>query len=153
MVTYSAVQASNACIASSLAEGAVVVFVVGTSGIGEYTLKELAREIRKPRIYIMGRSQTSFDRITTECQEINREGQYIFVQGDISLLRNVDGLCKKVHDQEKATNIVFCSAGTLISGQSKSFSSHSLLPRPPSFFPGGGRRNMQQRANESLQKS
>ncbi len=67
MFTYSAVQASNACIASSLAEGAVAVFVGGTSGIGEYTLKELAREMHKPRIYIMGRSQTSSDRIAAEC--------------------------------------------------------------------------------------
>ncbi|OAA74595.1 NAD(P)-binding domain protein [Akanthomyces lecanii RCEF 1005] len=67
----------------------------------------------------MGRSQTSFDRIAAECKEINQKGRYIFVQGDISLLRNVDGLCKKVQDQEKAINIVFWSAGTLISGQTR----------------------------------
>ncbi len=127
MVAYSAVQASNARIASALPETIVAVFVGGTSGIGEYTLKELAGAARRPRIYIMGRSQSSFDRIAAECEEINREGRYIFVQGDLSLLRNVDGLCKKVQDQEKAINMVFWSAGSLISGYSKSISLSSPL--------------------------
>ncbi|KAJ6780495.1 hypothetical protein PWT90_02971 [Aphanocladium album] len=117
MVAYSAVQASNALVSSSLPEGLVAVFVGGTSGIGEYTLKELARQARKPRIYILGRSQSSFDRISAECKQINSEGQYTFVQGDLSLLRNVDGLCKQVQDKEKAINMLFWSAGTLISGK------------------------------------
>ncbi|OAA53197.1 NAD(P)-binding domain protein [Cordyceps fumosorosea ARSEF 2679] len=117
MVAYSVVRDSNMLIANSLPEGLVAVFVGGTSGIGEYTLKELARAARKPRIYILGRSQTSFDRIAADCKQINPEGRYSFVQGDISLLRNVDRLCHKVQEQESAINIVFWSAGTLISKQ------------------------------------
>ncbi|EGX94407.1 NAD(P)-binding domain [Cordyceps militaris CM01] len=117
MVAYSAVQASNAAIARWLPETVVAVFVGGTSGIGEYTLKELARAARKPRIYILGRSQSSFDRIAAECRQINPAGRYVFVQGDLSLLRNVDAVCKTVQGQEEAINIVFWSAGTLIRGQ------------------------------------
>lgn len=33
----------------------VGVFVGGTSGIGEFTLKAFARRIRRPTIYIIGR--------------------------------------------------------------------------------------------------
>ncbi|KAJ3486574.1 hypothetical protein NLG97_g6587 [Lecanicillium saksenae] len=117
MVAYSALQASNALISRALPENLVAVFVGGTSGIGEYTLKELISHVRKPRIYILGRSQSSFDRIAAESREINPEGQYTFVQGDLSLLRNVDGLCKQVQDKEKAINMLFWSAGTLIAGQ------------------------------------
>lgn len=141
MVTYSAVQTSNARIASCLPESVVAVFVGGTSGIGEYTLKELARAARKPRIYITGRSRTLFDRIAAECEAINRDGQYIFVQGDVSLLGYVDDLCQKVQDQEKAIDIVFWSAGTLISGQSPlldlspcSFKGLSFCPASQSFL-------------------
>ncbi|ATY60724.1 NAD(P)-binding domain [Cordyceps militaris] len=111
MVAYSAVQASNAAIARWLPETVVAVFVGGTSGIGEYTLKELARAARKPRIYILGRSQSSFDRIAAECRQINPAGRYVFVQGDLN------AVCKTVQGREEAINIVFWSAGTLIRGQ------------------------------------
>lgn len=130
MVHYSTVKSSNASIASSLRSGLVAVFVGGTSGIGKYTLKELARQAKKPRIYVIGRSQEAWDHIEAECKQINSEGQYVFVQGDMSLLRNVDGLCKQILDKEKAINILFWSAGTLIRGQSKSPTSQPA----PSIF-------------------
>jgi hypothetical protein len=43
MVSLTAVQASNSCIASSLPLGLVAIFVGATSGIGEYTLKQFAK--------------------------------------------------------------------------------------------------------------
>ena len=116
MVHNSTVKSSNASIASSLPSEVVAVFVGGTSGIGKYTLKELARQAKKPRIYEIGRSQEAWDHIEAECTQINSEGQYVFIEGDMSLLRNVDGLCKQILDKGKAINILFWSAGTLIRG-------------------------------------
>ncbi|XWW97590.1 hypothetical protein V2A60_005574 [Cordyceps javanica] len=70
-----------------LPETVVAVFVGGTSGIGEYTLKEFTRAVRRPRIYV--------DRIVVQRRQVNPDGLLTFVQGDISHLRNVDALCKK----------------------------------------------------------
>ncbi|TQV94534.1 NAD(P)-binding domain [Cordyceps javanica] len=97
----------------------VAVFVGGTSGIGEYTLKEFTRAVRRPRIYV--------DRIVVQRRQVNPDGLLTFVQGDISHLRNVDALCKKVQDQEKAITIGFWSAGSLTSGQSKSVYSRTRI--------------------------
>jgi NADP-dependent 3-hydroxy acid dehydrogenase YdfG len=106
MVSLTAVQASNACIPTTLPSGLVAVFVGATSGIGEYTLKELARFARQPRIYNIGRSQQASDRIAVECKK---------------LIRTVDAVCEQIQAKEKVVNILFLSAGTLVSGVSTYF--------------------------------
>jgi NAD(P)-dependent dehydrogenase (short-subunit alcohol dehydrogenase family) len=118
MVSLAAVQASNAPIPTALPPGLVAVFVGGTSGIGEYTLKEFARFARKPRIYNIGRSQEASDRIAVEVKELNANAQYTFIQADVSLIRTVDAVCDQIKSQEKAINILFMSAGTLVMGTS-----------------------------------
>jgi NADP-dependent 3-hydroxy acid dehydrogenase YdfG len=119
MVSLTAVQASNACIPTTLPSGLVAVFVGATSGIGEYTLKEFARFARQPRIYNIGRSQQASDRIAVECKKLNADAQYTFIQADVSLIRSVDAVCEQIQAKEKTVNILFLSAGTLVSGVSK----------------------------------
>ncbi|KAE9366372.1 hypothetical protein N431DRAFT_549262 [Stipitochalara longipes BDJ] len=104
MVSLTVVKASNACIPTTLPPGLVAIFVGGTSGIGEYTLKEFARLAREPRIY------------NIECNELNAKVQYTFIQADISLIRSVNAVCEQIQAKEKAVNILFLSAGTLVSG-------------------------------------
>jgi NAD(P)-dependent dehydrogenase (short-subunit alcohol dehydrogenase family) len=116
MVSLAAVQASNACIPTTLPPGLVAIFIGGTSGIGEYTLKEFARLARQPRIYNIGRSRQASDRIAVECKKLNADAQYTFIQADVSLIRSVDAVCKQIRAQEKVVNILFLSAGTLTSG-------------------------------------
>ncbi|KAN0090007.1 hypothetical protein V8E51_018586 [Hyaloscypha variabilis] len=116
MVSLSVVQASNASIPTTLPSGLVAVFVGGTSGIGEYTLKEFARLSRQPRIYNVGRSQQASDRIAAECKKLNADVQYTFIQADVSLIRSVDAVCEQIRDKEKAINLLILSAGTLING-------------------------------------
>jgi len=118
MVSLSVVQASNASIPTTLPSGLVAVFVGGTSGIGEYTLKEFARLSHQPRIYNVGRSQQASDRIAAECKKLNADVQYTFIQADVSLIRSVDAVCEQVRDKEKAINLLILSAGTLINGVS-----------------------------------
>ncbi len=121
MVTLTAVQASNACIPTTVPSGLVAIFVGGTSGIGEYTLKEFARVARKPSIYNIGRSQEASDRIAFECKKLNVNAQYTFIQADVSLIRSVDAVCEQIQAKEKAVNILFLSAGTLVKGVSMYF--------------------------------
>lgn len=117
MVALSEVQSSNGRIASTLPARLVAVFIGGTSGIGEYTLKQFAKHAREPRIYIVGRSQEAADRITAECRKTNAEGQYLFIPADTSLIRNVDDVCQQIRSKEKTVNILFLSTGTLVSNK------------------------------------
>lgn len=119
MVSLDIVKESNARIAAELPAGLVAVFVGGTSGIGEYTLKELVKQANSPRVYNVGRSKESSARIEKECKALNPEAQYTFIPADISLIAQVDKVCDQIKAQEKAINMLFLSAGTLTKGQSK----------------------------------
>ena len=114
MVTFSSVQSSNSLIASTLPPNLVAVFVGATSGIGEATLKQFARHSRQPRAYFIGRSQDAGDRILAQCRALNSEGEYIFIQADVSLIRVVDEVCEEIQAKENAINILFLSAGVAI---------------------------------------
>ncbi|KAK7755841.1 hypothetical protein SLS62_002127 [Diatrype stigma] len=111
MVSLSAVLTSNSLIRSSLPPGLVAVFIGATSGIGEISVKTFAKYARKPRVYIVGRSQDAADRILAECASLNPEGQFSFTQADVSLIRGVDELCGKIKAKENSLNLLFLSAG------------------------------------------
>lgn len=111
MVSLSLIQSSNSLVSSTLPPGLVAIFVGATSGIGETTLKQFAKHAKKPRAYIIGRSQDAADRITDECKALNPEGEYIFVQADVSLILEVDRVCNEIKEKEEFVNILFLSAG------------------------------------------
>lgn len=113
MVPYPAILASNSRIPTALPPGLVAVFVGATSGIGEYTLRALAKHAKAPRVYFVGRSQEAGNRISADCQALNPDGEFIFMKSDVSLLRNVDTICQEIKRKEKAINLVCLSQGTL----------------------------------------
>ena len=112
MVSLTAVKASNELLATTLLN-LVAIFVGGTSGIGEYSLKSFAKHTRQPRVYFIGRSQEAGDRIKAECQKLNPGGEFIFMKSDTSLIRNVDAVCNEIKKKEKSINILFMTTGTL----------------------------------------
>lgn len=120
MVSLPDVQSSNAQIASTL-PGLVAVFVGATSGIGEYALKEFARHAQKPRVYFVGRSQEAADRIAEECRELNPDGEFSFIQADVSLLSSVDDVCRQIMNKEKTINLLFLTCGSALFGEGSSF--------------------------------
>lgn len=113
MVSYTEVKASNAKITADLPEGLVAVFVGATNGIGEYTLRQLAKHAKNPRVYLIGRSQEAGPRIAAECTKINQGGSFTFIKADTSLIRNVDQVCKDIKAKESSINLLFLSTGTL----------------------------------------
>lgn len=113
-------QLSNQRIASSLPEGLVAVFIGGTSGVGEYTVKALARYAVKPRVYLVGRSNEAADRIITECQKSNPGGHFEFLKADLSALKNVDEVSLLLREKESAINVLFQSQGSMGFDASKS---------------------------------
>lgn len=118
MVSFPSVQASNSRVSSTLPAHLVAVFVGATSGIGEYSVKAFAKDARQPRIYIIGRSEESADRIKVECKALNAEGEYHFIKADTSLIQNVDDVCWQIQNKEKAINLLFQTQGTLLFGTS-----------------------------------
>ncbi|OJJ42452.1 hypothetical protein ASPZODRAFT_170125 [Penicilliopsis zonata CBS 506.65] len=112
MVSLSQVIASNQRIAT-LPPGLVAVFVGGTSGVGEYTVKAFARYAVSPRVYIVGRSQEAADRIIAECQQTNPAGCFTFLPGDVSLLATVDEVCREIREKESAINLLVETQGTM----------------------------------------
>lgn len=133
MVNLTEVKASNARIRAILPSGLVAVFVGATSGIGETSMKQFAKQTLKPRIYFVGRSQEAGDRITGECKALNSEGQYTFIKADVSLLKIVDEVCREVRSKEQAVNLLFLSQGTLQTGASKLPVTSSPLHTLPSL--------------------
>jgi len=111
MVRLSIVKASNASIRKHLSPGFVAVFVGGTSGIGEATLKLLAKRAVKPRIYIVGRSADSGAKIVAECNALNSDGEFIFIQKDLTLLKAAADLCEEIKAKERFINLLFLSVG------------------------------------------
>lgn len=109
MVSLASVTESNSRL-STLPPGLVAVFIGGTAGIGEITLKKFAQYARQPRAYLVGRSQEAADRIIASCRDLNPDGQYTFIKADVSLLSNVDALCATIKAREKTINILFLSA-------------------------------------------
>jgi NADP-dependent 3-hydroxy acid dehydrogenase YdfG len=113
MVSLSQIQASNALISSTFPTRLVALFVGGTSGIGEITLKKFAQHSHQPRAYFVGRSQDAADRIVAECKTLNPGGEFIFVKADVSLIRVVDDVCKDIKAKEKVLNLLFLSQGVM----------------------------------------
>lgn len=120
MVNYAAVKASNALISDKLPPGLVAVFTGATSGIGEYTLLAFAKHAVKPRVYFVGRSREAADRIVSECKAVNPDGEFIFLQADASLIKNIDRVCDEIKAKEEKIDLLVMSQGTLSLTGSKS---------------------------------
>jgi NAD(P)-dependent dehydrogenase (short-subunit alcohol dehydrogenase family) len=126
MVSLSQIQASNTFISSTFPTRLVALFVGGTSGIGEITLKKFAQYSHQPRAYFIGRSHAAAERIVAECKTLNPGGEYIFVQADVSLIRVVDTVCDEIRAKEDILNLLFMSQGVMSMDRSGTicFNSH-----------------------------
>lgn len=84
----------------------VAVFVGGTSGIGENTIRALATIFpdngRGLRVYIVGRNADAAKKIIADCVRICALGQFRFVQAeDLSSLNDVDRVCSEITRSEE----------------------------------------------------
>ena len=109
MVKLQAIRAENSKLVNS--QSHVAVFVGGTSGIGEFTLRALvSSHLAKGNglcIYIVGRNAEAAKKIISDCTAKCPEGQYRFVQAmDLSLLQNVDKVAAEIiqHQQQNISD-------------------------------------------------
>jgi NAD(P)-dependent dehydrogenase (short-subunit alcohol dehydrogenase family) len=103
MVQLSTVRAYNADLVKN--HHITAVFVGGTSGIGEYTMRALASTVgtsgRGLKAYIVGRNQRSADTIIADCRKMCPTGDFRFVKAnDLSLIKDVDRVCQEITSME-----------------------------------------------------
>ncbi|POS78249.1 hypothetical protein DHEL01_v203357 [Diaporthe helianthi] len=112
MVSYPEIQASNALINDAKAPR-VAVFVGGTSGIGQLTIKALVATGASIRVYLVGR-KSSEERSRSFIQELritNPKAEVIWVEGEISLLAETKRVCEVIRRNEARVDLLFLSAG------------------------------------------
>lgn len=113
---------------SNYPPGLVSLFAGATQGIGFATLKALAKHLPAPTVYIVGRSQEKFQEHLQELSKLNPEGTFEFLEGDVSLLKEVDRLTKEVLKREKKLDLLVLSQGALELGERKCKSPMHALP-------------------------
>ncbi|SMR57204.1 unnamed protein product [Zymoseptoria tritici ST99CH_1E4] len=89
----------------------VGVFIGGTNGIGESTAKEFFIRTASPKAYIVGRNRERGERLCKTLHGLNSEGTAIFIQADVSLLKNCDELCEDLKRREKKIHFLILTAG------------------------------------------
>jgi len=134
MAKLPAVIAANKLLTSKLL---VAVFIGGTSGIGEYTLRALCTSFAAHghsgsglRAYIVGRKPADGQKVLDECLELCPKASLSYVTvGDLSLLQDVDVACAEIvrreEAAEKAGDLAGCARVDLL----------VLTPSPQLFKP------------------
>lgn len=89
-------------------QSVTAVFVGGTSGIGEYSLRALASTHGTSghglRVYLVGRNEASAKKIIADCRKVCPSGEFHFVRAsDLASLREVDRVCKEIVSAEEAS--------------------------------------------------
>jgi len=112
MVTLEEVRGSNNTL-EALPPGLVAVFAGATAGIGLATLQQLARHANAPRCYIIGRSKDRAAHFIDKLKALNPMGTFIFIEGQFSLIADVDRMCEKIREYENHVDLVCMSPGYL----------------------------------------
>jgi NADP-dependent 3-hydroxy acid dehydrogenase YdfG len=111
MVSIKDVRLSNSNLTSK--PGTVVLSVGGTSGIGKGTLKLFVKHANAPKVYIVGRSKTKAAPLLEELETLNPKGTFIFLESEVSLIKNVDTICEEIKKNEKKVDLILLSTGFL----------------------------------------
>jgi len=112
MVSIKDVRASNATFEASK-DSLVALFVGATSGIGEGTLKQFAKNAFAPTIYIVGRSKTAAAPLLEHIRTSNPGATINFIETEISLIKNIDKATDEIKSKEKKLDLLFMSPGYL----------------------------------------
>ncbi|XXH02322.1 hypothetical protein Hte_008695 [Hypoxylon texense] len=105
MVKLDIVRSANAALADA-AKPFVAVIAGGTAGIGEFTVRAIAATFAGRgegvlRVYVVGRNEDAARDIIADCEAICPGGSFRFRKGDLSLLKEVDGICAGITEAER----------------------------------------------------
>lgn len=102
MVALSLVRESNLRLKSHQSGiNPVAVFVGATQGTGLSSLEQYAAHTVAPKIYIVARNEAVGARIIQDLKtQRNRDGEYIFLHTEVSLLESVEKACEELKRRE-----------------------------------------------------
>lgn len=120
MVQLDVVRACGEALVNN--QSVTAVFVGGTSGIGEYSLRALAAlhglSGHGLRVYLVGRNLTAADTIIADCKRACPVGIFNFIRtSDLASLREVDRVCKEIISAEEARVANLASIDLLVMSQ------------------------------------
>lgn len=75
---------------------ATAIFTGATQGSGLGTLRAFAKHISHPKAIIVGRSLERFQGELQNLKTINPSGEFIFVEGQVSLIESIDAISKQM---------------------------------------------------------
>lgn len=112
MVSHAEILASNALLNDTTAPR-VSVFVGGTSGIGQLTLRALAATGASIRVYLVGRksSADSAAAFIRELESVNPKAEIIWTEGEFSMLAETKRVCEVIRRKESRVDLLFLTAG------------------------------------------
>ena len=110
MVAISEVRSANAALKSKY-ESLTGVFAGATAGIGLATLRAFAKHIPKPKAIVVGRSRAKFEPELRNLKSLNPNGDYTFIEADVSLIKNIDAVCEQIKKQVSSIDLLFVSQG------------------------------------------
>ncbi|KAM7189187.1 hypothetical protein V8F33_010189 [Rhypophila sp. PSN 637] len=116
MVNASTIKKTLADLKTTAPANLTAVVVGGTNGIGKGFLYKLAEYSPSPKIYIVGRNETTLSAIIADLQKnVNAKGTYIpIVASDLTLLKQVSQATSQILSQETShIDILFLSQGYL----------------------------------------
>lgn len=127
MVSMKEVRLSNDAFKNGPA-GLTALFVGATSGIGASAVKQFALHVKAPTVYLVGRSQAKAAPLLDELKSLNPQASFIFIEAEVSLLKEVDKVCDEILAKEQKLDLLWVSQGLLsFSGQQSEFPSAEHL--------------------------
>lgn len=124
MVHLSTIKKTLADLKSTAPANLTAVVVGGSSGIGKGFLYKLAEYTPSPKIYIVGRNESTINTIIDELQKtVNANGTYIpIIISDLTLVKQVSRATSEILAQETShIDILFLSQGFLtLNGRTES---------------------------------
>jgi len=116
MVKIRDVRISNSTFKESKEPGLVALFVGATSGIGQGTLEQFAKNAYAPKVYVVGRSKSAATPLLNKLELLNPQATFVFIETEISLIKNVDKVSDEIKSKEEKLDILFMSPNYLSLG-------------------------------------
>ncbi|KAL2005191.1 hypothetical protein VTN00DRAFT_3041 [Thermoascus crustaceus] len=126
MVKATTIRQSNARFASEYRDGLVCVFAGATSGIGASTLERMALMLQAPTFYVVGRSAARFASQRAKLESLNPSCKVVFLEAEVSLLSDVDAVCRQITAAEQKVDCLYMSPGMI----PLNFGAPITLPKP-----------------------
>ncbi|KFY41429.1 hypothetical protein V494_03007 [Pseudogymnoascus sp. VKM F-4513 (FW-928)] len=97
----------------------VCVFAGATSGSGAGALEATVRILHTSTFYIIGRSATQFASQRKKLEKLSPGCKLVFLEAQVSLLSDVDAVCKQITAAEKKVDLLYMSPGCIPFGGPK----------------------------------